>query len=562
MTFSSNGGPLKDLTMVELSQRIPNFDSEDDALSIILEGTARVIGEAFFAALVENLSKAMDTHSAWVTEYLEESQQLRALAFWANGQLLTDFIIDMDGTPCGDVIEHAEFVHHPDNLINFYPQDSLLKQLKAVSYMGVPLWDTEQRILGHLAVLDTRPLKDESRTLKIFQIFAARASAELQRLRAENHIRKREEKYRRIVETAREGFVLLDKNYKIIDVNEMYCNMTGFRREEIIGKTPLDFSPDNHKDFLMTNRKDLFSGKFEDFESLVTSKGGRLIPVLVHSNILRDDKSEIIGKMAFLTDMTEHKKSLALASEIQKSLLPQKSPNIPGLDIAGKNITCDEIGGDYFDFLGDLECQDNHFDAVVGDVTGHGVDAALLMTSARAFLRMRASQCGGISQIVTEMNRHLTMDIFHTGRFMTMFYISIDVENKNLSWVRAGHDPAIIYDPNFDQFEELKGTGLALGVDKDYIFDENIKTGLVQGQIIAIGTDGIWETFNKDGEMFGKDRFREIIRNNAQMGSSDILNAIFNEIERFSLGVKAADDITLVIIKIEETSREGGDWQI
>jgi PAS domain S-box-containing protein len=548
--------------MVELSQRIPNFDSEDDALSIILEGTARVTGEAFFAALVENLSKAMDTHSAWVTEYMEESQQLRALAFWANGQLLTDFIIDMDGTPCGDVIEHAEFIHHPDNIVNVYPKDSLLKQLKAVSYMGVPLWDTEQKILGHLAVLDTRPLKDESRTLKIFQIFAARASAELQRLRVEQDIRKREEKYRRIVETAREGFVLLDRDYKISDVNEMYCKMTGYRREEIIGKTPLDFSPENHKDFLMSNRKDLFSGKFEDFESTIASRDGRLIPVLVHSNILRNDKSEIIGKMAFLTDMTEHKKSLALAGEIQKSLLPQKSPKIPGLDIAGKNITCDEIGGDYFDFLWDLECEGNHFDAVVGDVTGHGVDAALLMTSARAFLRMRASQCGGISQIVTEMNRHLTMDILHTGRFMTMFYISIDVENKNLSWVRAGHDPAIIYDPNFDQFEELKGTGLALGVDKDYIFDENIKTGLVQGQIIAIGTDGIWETFNKDGKMFGKERFREIIRNNAHMGSSDILNAIFNEIDRFSLGVKTADDITLVIIKIEEASREGGDWQI
>jgi PAS domain S-box-containing protein len=548
--------------MVELSQRIPNFDSEDDALSIILEGTARVTGEAFFAALAENLSKAMDTHSAWVTEYMEESQQLRALAFWANGQLLTDFIIDMDGTPCGDVIEHAEFIHHPDNIVNVYPKDSLLKQLKAVSYMGVPLWDTEQKILGHLAVLDTSPLKDESRTLKIFQIFAARASAELQRLRVEQDIRKREEKYRRIVETAREGFVLLDRDYKISDVNEMYCKMTGYRREEIIGKTPLDFSPENHKDFLMSNRKDLFSGKFEDFESTIASRDGRLIPVLVHSNILRNDKSEIIGKMAFLTDMTEHKKSLALAGEIQKSLLPQKSPKIPGLDIAGKNITCDEIGGDYFDFLWDLECEGNHFDAVVGDVTGHGVDAALLMTSARAFLRMRASQCGGISQIVTEMNRHLTMDILHTGRFMTMFYISIDVENKNLSWVRAGHDPAIIYDPNFDQFEELKGTGLALGVDKDYIFDENIKTGLVQGQIIAIGTDGIWETFNKDGKMFGKERFREIIRNNAHMGSSDILNAIFNEIDRFSLGVKTADDITLVIIKIEEASREGGDWQI
>jgi sigma-B regulation protein RsbU (phosphoserine phosphatase) len=95
----------------------------------------------------------------------------------------------------------------------------------------------------------------------------------------------------------------------------------------------------------------------------------------------------------------------------------------------------------------DLECQDNHFYAVVGDVTGHGVDAALLMTTVRTYLRMRASQCGGISRIVTEMNRHLALDILDTGRFMTMFYMSIDVENKNLSWVRAGHDPAIIYDP-------------------------------------------------------------------------------------------------------------------
>ena len=529
---------------------------------MILEGTAKVTGEAFFAALVENLSKAMDTHSAWVTEYIEETRQLRALAFWADGQLLTDFIIDQDGTPCGDVIEHAEFIHHTKNIGNIYPKDFLLKKLKAVSYMGVPLWDTEQKILGHLAVLDTRPLRDESRTFKIFQIFAARASAELQRLRAEQDIRKREEKYRRIVETAREGFVLLDRDYKITDVNEMYCKMTGYRREEIIGKTPLDFSPENQKNFLMSNRKDLFSGKFEDFESTIASRDGRLIPVLVHSNILRDDKSEIIGKMAFVTDMTEHKKSLALAGEIQKSLLPQKSPKISGLDIAGKNISCDEIGGDYFDFLLDLECQDNHFDVVVGDVTGHGVDAALLMTSARAFLRMRASQCGGISQIITEMNRHLTMDILQTGRFMTMLYMSIDVENKSLSWVRAGHDPAIIYDPNLDQFLELKGSGLALGVDKDFIFEENIKTGLAQGQIIAIGTDGIWETFNKDGEMFGKRRFREIIRNNAHLRSSDIIDAIYNEIDTFSMGLKKEDDITLVIIKIEETPRKGADWQI
>ena len=111
--------------MVELSQHTLNIDREDDALSLILEGTAKVTGEAFFAALVENLSKAMDTHSAWVTEYIEETRQLRALAFWADGQLLTDFMVDMDGTPCGDVIERAEFIHHTKNIDNVYPKDFL-----------------------------------------------------------------------------------------------------------------------------------------------------------------------------------------------------------------------------------------------------------------------------------------------------------------------------------------------------------------------------------------------------------------------------------------------------
>ena len=184
--------------MVERSRYPLIVEGEEDALSIIIEGTAKVTGEAFFTALVENLSKALNTHSAWITEYIEATRQLRALAFWADGQLRTDFIIDSEGTPCGDVIENDEFVHHPDNIVNIYPKDDLLKELKAASYMGIPLRDTEQKILGHLAVLDTDPLPQTPRTLKIFQIFAARASAELQRLRAEQNLRKREEKYRRV----------------------------------------------------------------------------------------------------------------------------------------------------------------------------------------------------------------------------------------------------------------------------------------------------------------------------------------------------------------------------
>ncbi len=369
---------------------------------------------------------------------------------------------------------------------------------------------------------------------------------------AEEQLRKSEEKFRRIVETAGEGFILMDENLVIVDVNEAYCRMLGYPREEILGKTPLDFASDEFKQFMVTNRADILAREYRVIEGESISKGGRKIPVLVHGNTLRNDKGDVIGNMAFVTDMSEHKKALALAGELQKSLLPQGEPQVQGLDIAGRNISCDEIGGDYFDFLWRQEYPDAYFSVIVGDITGHGVDAALLMTAARAFLRMRASQSGTISQIVTEMNRHLSQDVLDTGRFMTLFYLTLDPHEDQIGWVRAGHDPAIIYDPVKDTFEELKGTGIALGVDEDFTYPENHKTGLSEGLIIAVGTDGIWETCNRDGEMFGKDRFREIIRRNANAAAADILEAVYDELNQFAKGLKSEDDITLVIIKVNK----------
>jgi sigma-B regulation protein RsbU (phosphoserine phosphatase) len=104
---------------------------------------------------------------------------------------------------------------------------------------------------------------------------------------------------------------------------------------------------------------------------------------------------------------------------------------------------------------------------VVGDITGHGVDAALLMATARAFLRMRASQPGTLTDTVTAMNRHLVEDVSETGKFMTLFFLTLDVGKKTIEWVRAGHDPAWLYDPDEDRFEDLKGAGVALGVTED-----------------------------------------------------------------------------------------------
>lgn len=368
---------------------------------------------------------------------------------------------------------------------------------------------------------------------------------------AEDKLRRSEEKYRRIVETAAEGFLLMDKDYLILDTNAAYLRLLGYARDEFVGRSLLDHLSDSFRRQLLASQDLVLAREYQELEGNVVAKDGREVPVLVHASALRDDRGGLIGNMAFVTDMTEHKKALVLAGEVQKSLLPQEKPRVKGLDIAGRNLSCDEIGGDYYDFLWRHESRQGAVSIVVGDISGHGVDSALLMTTARAFLRMRAAQPGSDSEIISEMNNHLANDVHGTGKFMTMFYLAIDPEKRELTWVRAGHDPALVYTPATDRFEELKGTGIALGVVDDFLYHEHHKQGLQNGQVIAVGTDGIWEAFNGEGQMFGKQRLREILRANAGSTAEDILGAVYAALHTFMNGAKYADDITLVIIKVD-----------
>ncbi len=371
-----------------------------------------------------------------------------------------------------------------------------------------------------------------------------------QRKVAEEKLRKSEEKYRRIVETAGEGFLLMDENLTIVDLNHACCLLVGCSRKALIGKNLGDLTAEAYRHLLSAELQDMLRGETRPFEMALIAHDGHSVPVLIHANALRNDTGCILGNMAFVTDLTEHKKALILAGEVQRSLLPRQAPRLNGLDVAGRNISCDEIGGDYFDFLWQANIPDSPFTAVVGDISGHGVDSALLMTTARAFLRMRAAQPGTCAEIVTAMNCHLADDVYATGRFMTLFYLTINPARNRIEWVRAGHDPALLYDPDHDRFDALKGPGLALGVDNEFHFESNCQTGLKKGQIIIVSTDGIWEERNAAGEMFGKHRLQEIIRRNAACSAEAILNTVFREHARFTRNTRTEDDITLVIIKL------------
>ena len=251
-----------------------------------------------------------------------------------------------------------------------------------------------------------------------------------------------------------------------------------------------------------------------------------------------------------LEDHLRLHQSMDLAMKVQQKLLPGKNPQVPGLDIAAKSIYCDETGGDYYDFLEFGGKNDRKISVVIGDVSGHGISSALLMASARAFLRQRVSLPGTLGQIISDVNAQLAKDVAESHNFMTLFYLRIGHEQNTLEWVRAGHDPAIFYDPKTRSFEALEGQGIPLGVEESWVYTENKKGDLSKGQIIVLATDGFWEAQNAAGEMFGKDRIYDLIRANSALSAKGILNILMDMLHRFTRGKNFEDDVTLMVIKI------------
>ena len=260
---------------------------------------------------------------------------------------------------------------------------------------------------------------------------------------------------------------------------------------------------------------------------------------------------DVINEMTEgLKERDRMRQSLGLAMEVQQHLLPSRNPAVEGLDIAGKSIYCEETGGDYFDYLEDDKNKKGKIKVVVGDVSDHGIPSALLMTTARAFLRQRASSPGKLNQIVADVNRLISPDVEESGQFMTLFICEVDSQNKTIRWVNAGHDPAVIFHPSTGDFDELTGHALPLGVSEKAAYQE-YQRRIFPGQIIMIGTDGIWESQNSRREMFGKKRFKDLIRAHAHKPAQEILQAVITGLDDFSRPLEKEDDVTLVVIKVD-----------
>ncbi|MBX9736494.1 MAG: SpoIIE family protein phosphatase, partial [Phycisphaerales bacterium] len=280
-----------------------------------------------------------------------------------------------------------------------------------------------------------------------------------------------------------------------------------------------------------------------------------------HSDIhLDDDAHDEMGDMARAANRTARtlretmdlRRSMRLAEQVQRALLPAKPPTLPGLQIAHFCDYCDEVGGDYIDYIpvGDDQ-QPDGWAVVVGDGTGHGVGAALLMATARSVLRSQPLRFGELAKGVGVINQHICEQV-PDGKFVTLFMLVFSADAKRLCWLSAGHDEAILFDPLSGEFSELRGSDLPLGVEASWEFTHHSRQSpLARGTVIVIGTDGIWEMRNASDQMFGKDRLKRIMRRAASEAGPEIGRQILEALHQHRGDLPPQDDVTFVVIKVD-----------
>ncbi|MDR3636927.1 MAG: sigma 54-interacting transcriptional regulator [Isosphaeraceae bacterium] len=217
----------------------PQNDDEFSALRAIVAGTARGTGEAFFQSLVGHLADAVDVGYAFVAEFAGARTRVRTLAHWGKGAALPGVEYDLEGTPCEDVLR-GSLCHHPNAVRAKFPHDRYLVEFGIESYLGVPLLDAAGEVLGHLAVCDDRPMAARPRLLFVFRIFAARAAAELERLRVERLRAESERRYRELYEEAPNVYVSLGRDFRLLSVNRRTAQVLGREAAALVGAPVLD----------------------------------------------------------------------------------------------------------------------------------------------------------------------------------------------------------------------------------------------------------------------------------------------------------------------------------
>lgn len=270
-------------------------------------------------------------------------------------------------------------------------------------------------------------------------------------------------------------------------------------------------------------------------EAIADAAGAKIENVLLYQDSLRQARLN--------TEMD-------LARRVQTKLLPKAPPKIRGAEMYGASVPARQVGGDFYDFIDNADPKNNSMVFAVGDVTGKGVAAAMVMAMTRTALRSAASLTISTNPewVIAQMNEDVYDDFTEIGVFTTLFVGQYLPDEGAIRYANAGHSPVIYYKAATQTAELLEADGTAIGILPESLCQTQVLI-MQPGDVLVVATDGFSEASNPDGEMFGYDRLLQFVQMNANLSAAEITDSLFRIIQHFAAGSEQDDDQTIITIK-------------
>ena len=355
------------------------------------------------------------------------------------------------------------------------------------------------------------------------------------------------------VERTTDAVFITDATAAIEYVNPAFEATTGYSRDEAIGQRPSILkSGRNEPGYYERLWKAILAGEVHSGALVNRKKNGELFHAEQTITPIRDEAGNLSNFVSVMRDVTELKRGqereveIRLARTVQEKLYPAGPPELTGFDLAGAAVPADHTCGDYYDFV---PMADGRIAIAVGDVSGHGFSAALIMAETRAYLRSLVGSGADPDEILRQLNVFLCDDT-EDERFVTLVLAILDPARRSLVFASAGHIPGYLLDGSGVTRRHLESTGMPLGIFGEAEFPVSPEIPLAEGDLLVLLTDGATEAQNEDGDFFEAEGVLRVVMEERGQGSADIIRGLRTAIEEFASQNPQRDDITAVVCKV------------
>jgi sigma-B regulation protein RsbU (phosphoserine phosphatase) len=355
-----------------------------------------------------------------------------------------------------------------------------------------------------------------------------------------------------VVEATADAVIVTDRDGRIEYVNPAFETVSGYSRADVLGRDPSILKSGAHtREYYAGLWRTLVDGQVFRGTFVNRKKSGELFFTEQTITPVRGAGGGVAHVVSVGKDVTqlrraaERESTLLLARSVQQRLFPSNQPAVPGFDIHGATFVADVTGGDYYDFI---PLPGERLGVLVADVSGHGVDSALLMAETRAVLRATAQTASEPGAILTAVNRVLHADT-EAHRFATLLLVNLHAPSGSLAYASAGNPAGYILDAGGAVRSELPATGLPLGMFADSSYETRCPPRMEDGDTLVLLTDGVTDCGTPEEELFGTQRVLEAIRSSLGAPSSDVVERLFRTVRAFEKGGPQRDDVTTVVVR-------------